>query len=106
MRQWLIPFRRLGGGNKKSLDLLVLPSFASLGSSVGGLQFANGHLTLMITLNSNVGAAAIQAFLRGIVFSTKGKGLSTPTRTLQATLEQIGTPTSTATQTINVRKKA
>ncbi len=93
------------GTKKKALDLLVTPATSGLGTSTG-LQFVNGHLTLQIQLGANVTPSAIQTFLRGITFSTKGKGLSTLTRTLDVTLAAAGEiPFTTIHQTINVRKK-
>jgi VCBS repeat-containing protein len=92
------------GTAKKLLDQIHLPSSASLGTT-SGPQFANGHLTLQIQLGANATNAAIQSFLRGLTFATKGKGLKTLTRTLEVTLS-AGGQSSAITQTINVRKKA
>ena len=65
----------------------------------------NGLLTLVIQLNRDVTAEAIQHFLQGITFQTSGKGLSTPTRTLTVTLTDVGGLPVTVQQTINVTKK-
>lgn len=93
------------GTTNKMLDAFSFPATSSLGSS-SGQQFANGQLTLQIQLNETVTTGAIQSFLRGITFSTKGKGLKTLTRTLSVTLEDSGGLSSSVSQTINVRKKA
>jgi hypothetical protein len=93
------------GTTKKLLDTFTFPATSGLGTT-SGPQFANGQITLLINLNPNVTAGAIQSFLRGITFSTKGKGLKTPTRTFQVTLENVGALSSSVSQTINVRKKA
>ncbi len=93
------------GTKKKSLDLLAIPATSGLGSSTG-LQYTVGHLTLQITLSQTVTSGDIQSFLRGITFSTKGKGLKTLTRTLDVTLATSGgAASSTVHQTIHVRKK-
>lgn len=92
------------GTARKLLDVFSTPAFAGLGTS-SGPQFANGHLTLQILLDQNVTMGGIQSFLRGITFSTKGKGLKTLTRTLEVTLADKNGASSTVSQTINVRKK-
>ncbi|MDB5341248.1 MAG: repeat protein, partial [Planctomycetaceae bacterium] len=93
------------GSAKKSADAVTFPSFAALGTSTGSV-YANGHITLQIQLNGSVTASAIQSFLRGITFSTKGKGLNTATRTMSVTLANSSEVSSTVTQTIHVVKKA
>lgn len=93
------------GSTKKLLDQFFVPASSGLGTTTGP-QFANGQLTLQISLNANATPEGIQAFLRGITFSTKGKGLKTLTRTLDVSLAPAGGPTHTVRQTIDVRKKA
>lgn len=93
------------GSTKKLLDQFTVPLSSGLGSTTGP-QFANGHITLQISLNANATAEGIQSFLRGITFSTKGKGLKTLTRALDVSLSGAGGSTQTVRQTINVRKKA
>lgn len=93
------------GSTKKLLDTFTFPATSSLGTT-SGAQFANGQLTLQITLNQNVTTGGIQSFLRGITFSTKGKGLKTLTRTLEVTVADKNGASATVSQTINVRKKA
>lgn len=93
------------GTSKKLFDTFNFPSFASFGTSAGP-QFANGKLTLQIQLNGSVTPNAVQTFLRGITFSTEKKGLKSGTRTLQISLLDSTGASSTATQTINVLKKA
>lgn len=92
------------GTAKKRLDQFHIPSFKGLGSG-SEPQFSNNRLTLQIQLNAGATNAAIQSFLRGITFTTKGKGLKSPIRTLNVTLS-AGGQSAAATQTINVRKKA
>lgn len=92
------------GSARKLADIFSIPSFAGLGSS-SGPQFGNGQLTLQILLDGNVTTGAIQSFLRGITFSTKGKGLKALSRTLEVTLADKNGASSTVSQTINVRKK-
>ncbi len=91
-------------GKKKPFDALSLLSSTALGTTTG-LQFANGHLTLQIHLGQTATAAAIQAFLRGIKFTTKGGGLKSLTRTLTVTLANASEQSSLISQTINVKKK-
>lgn len=91
-------------GKKKSLDTFALSAFGSIGTSTGA-KFANGHTTLVVQLKADVTAAAIQAFLRGIKFSTKGGGLKVPTRTVSITLTDSSQRSATASQTINVRAR-
>lgn len=92
------------GSSKKSADAVTFPSFAALGTSSGAV-YANGHITLHIQLNGAVTASAIQSFLRGITFSTKGKGLNAATRTVSVTLANSSEVSNTVSQTINVVKK-
>lgn len=81
------------------------PSASTIGTNQG-LQFANGQFTLQVQLNVNATAASIQAFLRSITFvGTKGKGFKTPTRTVHITLPNSSNQSTTATQTIQARKK-
>ena len=91
------------GSTKKAADMLTV-----LGSSIGsttGQSYLNGKLTQVITLNQNATAASIQSLLRSIKFSTKGKGLNTPTRRLDVTIAVNGGSTETVSQTITVVKK-
>ncbi|MDB5334612.1 MAG: hypothetical protein JWN70_231 [Planctomycetaceae bacterium] len=91
-------------GKKKAFDVLSLPSSSGLGTT-GGLQFANGHLTLQIQLGQSATSASVQAFLRGIKFSTKGAGLKALTRTLTVSLTNDSEQSSAISQTIHVKKK-
>jgi hypothetical protein len=93
------------GTKKKSLDIVTFPPATSLGS-VSGPTYANGRITLTIQLNGTVTASAIQAMLRGIKFSTKGKGLHTESRTMSVTLANAAAASNTFTQTIHVIAKA
>jgi len=89
---------------RKLLDTLSVPSSFLIGTS-SGFTVSNGQLSQQITLAAGVTSNQIQAFLRGIRFSTKGAGLSNPTRTLKVTLTQSGLVAASITQVINVRKK-
>jgi hypothetical protein len=62
-------------------------------------------LTLQIELGEQATAAKVEAFLRGITFITKGKGLKTLTRNLQVTLTDAGDLSASVNQTIHVKKK-
>lgn len=92
------------GSKKKVLDQFNFGSVSSIGTAAAP-QFANGQLTLVVHLSANVTNSAIQSFLRGITFSTKGKGLKTESRTMNVTLEKAGGSSSTVSQTIHVHKK-
>ncbi len=91
------------GTPKKLMDVFHIPSFASLGTS-SGPRVANGHLTLEVSLGENATTSAVQSFLRGLTFMTKGKGLKVLTRTMAVTLADHTGATGSVTQTINVRK--
>jgi hypothetical protein len=90
---------------KKRLDLYSIPSASAIGTVVQS-DTGTGNIHLEILLNGNVTDSAVQSFLRGIKFSTKGKGLSTATRTLTVILGAEGETPATASQTIQVKKKA
>lgn len=105
------------GGGTLAIDLTVVSTkrklldevsfllpLESIGSSPGRV-IANGHLTLFIQLDLGTTAAAVQDFLRGMTFVTKGKGLKTPNRTLHVTLTNASNQSASITQTINVQKK-
>ncbi len=91
-------------GKKKALDVLALLAFSSLGTSVGP-TFVSGHLKLVVQLKSDVTAAAIQSFLRGIKFSTKGAGLKMSTRNINITLVDANNRSAAVSQAINVRAR-
>lgn len=93
------------GTARKLFDKFKFPSTSGLGMS-NGPQRTSNLLNLTIDLNQGATAAAIQAFLRAITFSTKGDGLQTATRTLQVTLTDATNHTSAITQTINVQESA
>jgi hypothetical protein len=95
------------GNKKKMIDIIgkvAAADIAPLGTSTG-LKFASGHATLQVQLKADVTVAAIQSFLRGIKFSTKGAGLKTLTRTFHVTLANSTGQSSSISQTINVRTK-
>lgn len=81
-------------------DKLSIPALGSLGSA-DKPKFAGGQLTFFIHLGTGASNSAIQSFLRGITFSTKGKGLKQATRTLQATLSAGGL-SATVYRTVHV----
>jgi RHS repeat-associated protein len=93
------------GSKKKSADVLHVPSSTALGTS-NGVVYANSQLTLQIQLAANVTSDMIQAFLRGITFTTKGKGLNLATRSLHVALHDAVGANSAVTETIHVVKKA
>lgn len=86
----------------KLVDKFTFPRANSLGTT-SGPQLVNGQLVLTIDLNSRATVAAVQSFLRGIKFSTKGTSLQATTRTFLVTLANAANQTSAATQTINVQ---
>ncbi|MDB5386272.1 MAG: hypothetical protein JWM11_1918, partial [Planctomycetaceae bacterium] len=76
----------------------------SLGTTTGPVN-GNGKLTLTVHLNSGTTVAAIQTFLRGITFTTKGTGLKTTHRTLSVQVTDAAAATSILLQqTVNVTK--
>ncbi|MDB5390452.1 MAG: Cadherin proteinputative pre-peptidase, partial [Planctomycetaceae bacterium] len=94
-----------GVGKKKPVDSYVFPSASALGTSTAP-QFANGKVTLSLTFNSTAAADAVESFLHGITFATKGAGLNVTTRTVTATITDGAGHSTTLTRTINVKKKA
>jgi exo-beta-1,3-glucanase (GH17 family) len=92
------------GTKKKAIDQFHFSSAAVLGSDAQP-TFANGTLTLQISLDVSATSQNIQSFLEGITFSTKGKGLRIATRSLQVTLTDANGASSTIHQAINVHKK-
>ena len=93
------------GSSKKSLDQLVVPSWSNLGTSAG-VTYGNGRLTMTIQLQQSVSASAVQSFLRGLGFTTKGKGLKTLSRSFDIALTDVAGAMRSARQTIQVQKKA
>lgn len=92
------------GSKKKMVDLVHIPAFTALGSSLGP-QWLNGQFSLQIEFGETATSGAVQSFLRGITFATKGKGLKSPTRTVNVTLDENGLSTSIS-QTIRVFRRA
>jgi RHS repeat-associated protein len=81
-----------------------LSNASSLGTTTGA-TYSGGKLNLTVHLNSGTVAAAVQAFLRGITFTTKGKGLKTAHRTLEVqVMDAAGAVSSHLSQTVNVTK--
>ena len=89
---------------RKLQDRFTFPSISGFGTSSSGAKTTNGTLLYSIQLTSTATGAAVQNFLRGITFSTKGRGLKTLTRSLTVALSDAAGNSSTVTQTINVRK--
>lgn len=87
----------------KPLDKFEPLSYGAFGT--GNPAIVGGQLVLNIQLNANATDAAIQTFLRGIAFSTKGKGLKQLTRTVHVTLTDNASQSSSVTQMITVKKK-
>lgn len=92
------------GTPKKLMDVFHFPEVPSWGSD-SKPQLSGGQLTLEIQLGPNATTGAIQSYLRGLTFMTKGKGLKMLTRSMQVTLTEQGGASDSMTQTINVRKK-
>ncbi len=90
---------------KKALDQFHLPSSGAIGT-ISNPVILNGRLTVHIELNENATDAAVQAFLRGITFSTSGAGLKKTTRSVAVTLADTSGQSATINRTISVRKKA
>ncbi|MDB5391826.1 MAG: hypothetical protein JWM11_7472, partial [Planctomycetaceae bacterium] len=93
------------GTKKKLLDIFGIPNSTALGSG-SGPHVALGQLTLQISLQESATTSGIEAFLHGITFATKGKGLKLLTRSMDVTLTDAHGLSSTVRQTINVKKKA
>jgi RHS repeat-associated protein len=93
------------GTKKTSLDIVTFPSAAALGTTSGAI-YANGHITMTILLSGSVTSSAVQSFLHGITFATKGKGLRTESRAMIVTLSNSSHVSNTITQTVHVIKKA
>lgn len=92
------------GTKKKALDQLLLPA-VQFGTSNEVSQTPT-LTSVTVQLGAADTANAIQSFLRGITFSTKGKGIRTLTRTLDVTLTDADGLTTSVSRTINVHKKA
>jgi hypothetical protein len=88
----------------KLLDQFKLSSLGSLGSQQAPIVL-NGTVTVAVQLNNNVSGASIQSALRGITFSTSGKGLNQATRTVHVTLADADGLHDSVIQTIHVQKK-
>lgn len=86
------------------IDSLTIPPTSSLGTSQTP-QIVNNLLTFQLQLNHSATAAQLQAFLRGISFSTSGKGLLQKSRTVNVTLIDADAHRSSITKTITVLKK-
>jgi uncharacterized protein VirK/YbjX len=92
-------------GNVTMYDTVGGLSSASTLGSTSGAAFRSGKLQLTVHLNSSTTTALIQAFLRGITFTSKGAGLKLGHRTLQAqATDASGATSNVLSQTVNVTK--
>lgn len=91
------------GTRKKALDQLKIPTIA-FGTSTS-VSRTSTLTSITIQLGADDTASEIQSFLRGIQFSTKGKGLKLLTRTMNVTLADNAGHSTHVAQTIHVRKK-
>lgn len=89
-------------GKKKPTDTLKFPS--TLGTIPAPTKIGS-QFVWQFQLNTNVTAATIQSFLRGLTFSTKGGGLGVPSRLLQVTLSNTSQQNAPFNQSITVIKK-
>lgn len=95
---------RAVGSKRKAKDLFRSGAFTELGTSAGQV-YANGTSRFEIRLNNGATAAGIQAFLRSLTFSTKGKGLKVPTRLLSVSLSDSTGQLSSVSRTVQVTPK-
>lgn len=91
------------GTKKKALDQLVIPTITF--GTTNTVSRTPTLSTITIHLGADDTAAEIQAFLRGIHFSTKGKGLKTLVRTMNVTLADNDGHSTHIAQTIHIFKK-
>lgn len=89
------------GNKKKPIDRYEFPDFETLGTSTGPV-YADGKISFQLDLGASATKADLQSFLQGIAFSTKGKGLKQPLRTLTVTLSDNDTLLTEVEQTIQV----
>jgi VCBS repeat-containing protein len=81
-----------------------LSGASSLGTTTGP-AFSNGKLSLTVHLSGSTTATAIQAFLRGVTFTTKGAGLKQTHRILLAQVtDMAGATSNQLSQTVNITK--
>ena len=81
-----------------------LSNASSLGTSTGP-TYTGGKLVLTVALNANTTTAAIQNFLRGLTFKTKGPGIKQAQRNFQSQLtDAAGASSIILRQTIFVTK--
>ncbi|MDB5335603.1 MAG: tandem-95 repeat protein [Planctomycetaceae bacterium] len=94
----------VGVQGKKPADTIGGNPLSSIGTAPVP-HVANGFLTFQIELQPNVTASQVQDFLRSLRFSSAGKGLKVPSRTLTITLIDADGLSSEVVQTIFVHKK-
>lgn len=101
----------LVGTRKKSIDSLNLSGvqalFAHGASSITSSYSYDSrrksrYVETVVTLSGSITASEIQTFLRGIRFSTSGKGLTKPNRTINVALSGPEISTSSFEQNVNV----
>lgn len=91
---------------KKNPDVIGITAGAN---ALGTLTetIVNGRRQFTITLNSGVTNSAVQAFLRSITFSTKGKGLKLAQRDFQIqVIDRQGAASNVITQDVQVTKRS
>lgn len=110
-------FRLAGGSLIYSIDMATKKKkiFDTIGgiTNVSGIgtiasnQIVEGRLQVTINLGSNATAAAIQDYLRGLTFGTKGPGFKIPARTFKVQVtDNAGAASNLLEQTVTVQKKA
>lgn len=95
----------VSGKKKKNLDNLNTDSLNAIGVATSETD-DTGLTNLNLQLNGNVTSTQIEQAIQLIQFSTKGKGLKTPTRIFQVQIvdQAVGT-SNLLTQTIQISKK-
>ena len=88
---------------RAALDVYQFTSVLALGASAGP-KSQGGVLRVEVLLNSGVTAEEVQSALRGVKFSTKGKGLKTPARLMAIRLSDSSAHFSEVQQTIQIIK--
>lgn len=92
--------------NKKQTKAFDVLDLRSVGANFVNPHLVNGIASIDVNLSSNLTLEQIQAALRQITFSTKGKGLKMPTRTVTLqVIDKAGAASNVITQTVNVLKK-
>ena len=94
-KKGFLPYDTVGG----------LGGASAIGTLSGPTQVGD-RMQYQVVLNAGTTAEQVQTFLRGLTFSTKGKGLKVATRSFQLQLTDVaGAMSAMVQQTINVSKK-